>query len=67
MIVDLKQILRAEATHKEFLSVRREGPRDVQRQVSFYNLDGITSRCIQKVCPAPAILGMSLFKSEPHG
>ena len=32
-----------EATHKEFLSVRREGTRDVQRQVSFYNLDAIIS------------------------
>ena len=35
--------LRPEATHKEFLSVRREGSRDVQRRVSFYNLDAIIS------------------------
>ena len=35
--------LRPAATHKEFLSVRREGTRDVQRQVSFYNLDAIIS------------------------
>jgi hypothetical protein len=31
------------ATHKEFLSVRREGSRDVQRQLDFYNLDAIIS------------------------
>jgi len=31
------------ATHKEFLSVRREGSRDVQRQIDFYNLDAIIS------------------------
>jgi hypothetical protein len=35
--------LQAAATHKDFLSVRREGTRDVQRQVSFYNLDAIIS------------------------
>jgi len=35
--------LRHEATHKEFLSVRREGSRDVQRRSSFYNLDAIIS------------------------
>ena len=27
-----------EATHKKILSVRREGNRDVQRQIDFYNL-----------------------------
>ncbi len=32
-----------EATHKEFLLVRREGSRDVQRQSSFYTLDAIIS------------------------
>ena len=32
-----------EATHKKFLSVRREGSRDVQRQLDFYNLDAIIS------------------------
>ena len=31
------------ATHKEILSVRREGTRDVQRRVSFYNLDATIS------------------------
>ena len=31
------------ATHKEFLSVRREGKRDVQRTLDFYNLDAIIS------------------------
>lgn len=31
------------ATHKKFLSVRREGSRDVQRQLDFYNLDAIIS------------------------
>ncbi|HEY4248983.1 MAG TPA: virulence RhuM family protein [Lacunisphaera sp.] len=31
------------ATHKEFLSVRREGKRTVQRRVDFYNLDAIIS------------------------
>src|ERR1039457_7562016 len=31
------------ATHKEFLSVRREGSRDVQRQLDYYNLDAIIS------------------------
>jgi hypothetical protein len=31
------------ATHKKFLSVRREGNRDVQRQIDFYNLDAIIS------------------------
>ena len=30
-------------THKEFLSVRREGERSVQRRVDFYNLDAIIS------------------------
>ena len=35
--------LQAGATHKEILSVRREGTRDVQRRVSFYNLDAIIS------------------------
>lgn len=35
--------LRPEATHKEFLSVRREGNRDVQRGLGFYNLDMIIS------------------------
>ena len=35
--------LQPEATHKEFLSVRREGSRNVQRQVTFYNLDAIIS------------------------
>ncbi|MCP4717806.1 MAG: hypothetical protein GY868_21990 [Deltaproteobacteria bacterium] len=31
------------ATHKKFLSVRREGSRDVQRNLDFYNLDMIIS------------------------
>jgi hypothetical protein len=31
------------ATHKEFLSVRREGNRDVQRRLDYYNLDAIIS------------------------
>jgi hypothetical protein len=35
--------LRPEATHKDFLSVRREGARDVQRRLEFYNLDMIIS------------------------
>lgn len=35
--------LTPEATHKEFLSVRREGARDVQRSLDFYNLDAIIS------------------------
>ena len=35
--------LAEEATHKESLSVRREGSRDVQRQLDFYNLDAIIS------------------------
>ena len=35
--------LTPQATHKEFLSVRREGTRDVQRQIDFYNLDAIIS------------------------
>jgi hypothetical protein len=35
--------LQPEATHKEFLSVRREGSRDVRRRVSLYNLDAIIS------------------------
>jgi hypothetical protein len=35
--------LEVEATHKKFLSVRREGRRDVQRQLDFYNLDAIIS------------------------
>ena len=32
-----------QATHKKFLSVRREGTRGVQRKVDFYNLDAIIS------------------------
>ena len=35
--------LATQATHKKFLSVRREGTRDVQRQIDFYNLDAIIS------------------------
>jgi hypothetical protein len=35
--------LRPEATHKESLSVRREGNRNVQRRVDSYNLDVIIS------------------------
>ena len=35
--------LQREATHKEFLSVRPEGDRSVQRRVDFYNLDAIIS------------------------
>ena len=35
--------LTPEATHKKFLSVRREGNRDVQRNLDFYNLDMIIS------------------------
>lgn len=35
--------LDAAATHKDFLSVRREGNRDVQRRVAHYNLDLIIS------------------------
>ena len=35
--------LRPEATHKDFLSVRREGSRDVQRRIEHYNLDMIIS------------------------
>lgn len=35
--------LQPAATHKEYLSVRREGARDVQRRVLFYNLDAIIS------------------------
>ncbi len=31
------------ATHKDFLSVRQEGARSVQRRVDFYNLDAIIS------------------------
>lgn len=31
------------ATHKKFLSVRKEGGRDVSRQIDFYNLDMIIS------------------------
>ncbi len=35
--------LQPEATHKEFLSVRQEGNRHVQRRLDFYNLDLIIS------------------------
>jgi len=35
--------LTQEATHKKFLSVRREGKRDVRRELDFYNLDMIIS------------------------
>lgn len=35
--------LSREATHKEFLSVRREGARNVSRSLDFYNLDAIIS------------------------
>jgi hypothetical protein len=35
--------LTQEATHKKFLSVRREGNRDVRRSLDFYNLDMIIS------------------------
>ena len=35
--------LTPEATHKKFLSVRREGKRNVRRELDFYNLDMIIS------------------------
>jgi len=35
--------LESVATHKKFLSVRREGNRQVQRNLDFYNLDMIIS------------------------
>jgi hypothetical protein len=35
--------LTLEATHKEYLLVRREGDRDVRRGVDYYNLDAIIS------------------------
>jgi hypothetical protein len=35
--------LQRAATHKESLSVRREGTRDVTRTVDFYNLDAVIS------------------------
>jgi len=35
--------LTQEATHNKFFSVRREGNRDVQRSLDFYNLDMIIS------------------------
>lgn len=35
--------LTPEATHKKFLSVRREGNRDVRRELDYYNLDMIIS------------------------
>ena len=35
--------LQREATHKEYLLVRQEGTRSVQRKVDFYNLDAIIS------------------------
>ena len=35
--------LSPQATHKKFLSVRREGGRDVQRKIDCYNLDAIIS------------------------
>ena len=38
--------LQRAATHKEFLSVRQEGGRSVQRRVEFYNLDAIISAIV---------------------
>ncbi|HAB19862.1 MAG TPA: hydroxyacid dehydrogenase, partial [Verrucomicrobiales bacterium] len=35
--------LRRAATHKEYLSVRQEGNRQVKRPLEFYNLDAIIS------------------------
>src|SRR5688572_7428596 len=35
--------LELEATHKEYLLVRKEGKREVRRHVDFYNLDAIIS------------------------
>src|SRR4029079_16631954 len=35
--------LQQAATHKEYLSVRREATRDVSRTLDFYNLDAIIS------------------------
>ncbi len=35
--------LNPESTHKKYLSVRREGSRDIQRNLDFYNLDMIIS------------------------
>jgi len=39
-ILEEGELLR-EATHKEYLSVRREGNRDIRRKLDFYNLDMI--------------------------
>ena len=41
-IYDEGELLRA-ATHKEYLSVRQEGSRQVKRPMDFYNLDAIIS------------------------
>jgi len=35
--------LQPEATVKKFLTVRREGTRDVSRKVEYYNLDAVIS------------------------
>lgn len=35
--------LNSEATHKEYLSVRKEGSREVKRSLDYYNLDAIIS------------------------
>jgi hypothetical protein len=41
-VYDEGELIR-EATHKKFLSVRREGNRDVRRELDFFNLDMIIS------------------------
>jgi hypothetical protein len=41
-IYDEGELIR-DATHKKFLSVRREGKRDVRRELEYYNLDMIIS------------------------
>ena len=42
--------LTSEATHKKFLSVRREGSRQVNRQLEHYSLDMIISVSVKYLC-----------------
>lgn len=59
--------LRREATHKEFLSVRQEGSREVSRALDFYNLDGIISVGYRVKSAVATFMSSSDQRTAPRG
>ena len=54
------------ATHKEFLSVRHEGGRQVRRSLDYYNLDLIIAIDLQTP-PVPSASGKTLVVASTRG